>query len=39
MQEHVVCMKGLKTVHKICVRKPEGKRVFGRLQCGPGERK
>jgi hypothetical protein len=39
MQEHVACVKGLRIVHKVCVRKPEGKREFGRLHCEPGEGK
>jgi len=26
MQEHVARVKGLRIVHKICVRKPEGKK-------------
>jgi hypothetical protein len=30
---HVACMREKGTAYKISVRKPEGKRPFGRLRC------
>jgi hypothetical protein len=31
--EHVACMEDMRNEHKILVRKPEGKRPFGRPWC------